>query len=81
MTLQLQSCMRNDHHAATNAPTWQAALTQRNRRLPDFKRLSGVIVWDEEWPLTASMKVKRGVLAERIRAAHTRADVRALEAR
>ena len=64
-----------------DAPTWQAALTQRNRRLPDFKRLSGVLVWDEEWPLTASMKVKRGVLADRIRTAHTRADVRALEAR
>jgi acyl-coenzyme A synthetase/AMP-(fatty) acid ligase len=41
-------------------------LRSRNRRLPDFKRVSGYVVWDEDFPRTASLKVKRGVLAERI---------------
>ncbi|MFB3921845.1 MAG: long-chain fatty acid--CoA ligase [Terriglobia bacterium] len=42
-------------------------LSSRNRRLPDFKRVSGYVVWDEDFPRTASMKIKRGVLAEAIR--------------
>ena len=39
-------------------------LRERNRRLPDFKRLSGFVVQGEEFPATASQKIKRGVLAE-----------------
>jgi long-chain acyl-CoA synthetase len=39
----------------------------RNQRLPDFKRLSGYLRWDEDFPRTASMKIKRGALAEAIR--------------
>ena len=42
-------------------------LTRRNRRLPDFKRVAGYIVWQENFPRTASMKIKRGLLAEAIR--------------
>jgi long-chain acyl-CoA synthetase len=42
-------------------------LSRRNRRLPDFKRVTGYIVWDEDFPRTASMKIKRGPLAEAIR--------------
>ncbi len=42
-------------------------LATRNRRLPDFKRVSGYIVWQEDFPRTASMKIKRHVLAEEIR--------------
>lgn len=42
-------------------------LSSRNRRLPDFKRISGYVVWDEDFPRTASMKIKRGNLAEAIR--------------
>ena len=48
-------------------------LSRRNQRLPDFKRLSGYIVWDEDFPRTASMKIKRPVLAETIRAKVERA--------
>jgi len=37
-----------------------------NRRLPDFKRVSGYLVWEKDFPRTASMKIKRQVLAEEI---------------
>ncbi len=39
----------------------------RNRRLPDFKRVGSYLVWDKDFPRTASMKIKRQVLAEEIR--------------
>jgi len=45
----------------------RAELADRNRRLPDFKRASGYVIWDEDFPRTASMKIKRGVLAEALR--------------
>ncbi|HZR32260.1 MAG TPA: AMP-binding protein [Terriglobales bacterium] len=41
-------------------------LTRRNQRLPDFKRVGGYMVWDHDFPRTASMKIKRNVLAEEI---------------
>jgi long-chain acyl-CoA synthetase len=37
-----------------------------NRRLPDFKRVGGYLVWNADFPRTASMKIKRTVLAEEI---------------
>jgi long-chain acyl-CoA synthetase len=50
---------------------WNDALRQdmdaRNRRLPDYKRIGGYVVWDRDFPRTASMKIKRTVLAEEIR--------------
>jgi long-chain acyl-CoA synthetase len=42
-------------------------LTARNRRLPDFKRINGYVLWDADFPRTASMKIKRNILAEQIR--------------
>jgi long-chain acyl-CoA synthetase len=45
----------------------------RNRRLPDFKRLGGCLVWEKDFPRTAAMKVKRLVLAEEIRKILSRA--------
>jgi acyl-coenzyme A synthetase/AMP-(fatty) acid ligase len=41
-------------------------ISARNRRLPDFKRVGGYLVWDQDFPRTASMKIKRQVLAEDI---------------
>lgn len=43
-------------------------LRRRNRKLPDFKRISGYVVRTEEFPATASLKIKRNVLAEELRA-------------
>jgi acyl-coenzyme A synthetase/AMP-(fatty) acid ligase len=44
-----------------------AALADRNKRLLNYKRISGYLVWERDFPLTASMKVKRLELAEQIR--------------
>jgi long-chain acyl-CoA synthetase len=41
-------------------------ISARNRRLPDFKRVGGYLVWDKDFPRTASMKIKRQLLAEEI---------------
>jgi long-chain acyl-CoA synthetase len=38
-------------------------LNARNRGLPDFKRVGGYLVWDKDFPRTASMKIKRTELA------------------
>jgi hypothetical protein len=47
--------------------TLREELQSRNRGLPDFKRLSGYVLWDDDFPRTASLKVKRAELAEQIR--------------
>ena len=39
-------------------------IAARNRKLPDFKRVGGYLVWEKDFPRTASMKIKRQVLAE-----------------
>jgi len=41
-------------------------LVTPNRRLPDFKRVGGYVIWSKDFPRTASMKIKRTVLAEEI---------------
>jgi long-chain acyl-CoA synthetase len=38
----------------------------RNRRLPDFKRVDRYLIWEKDFPRTASMKIKRQALAEEI---------------
>jgi acyl-CoA synthetase (AMP-forming)/AMP-acid ligase II len=52
-----------------------AEISDRNRRLPNYKRISGYFVWDHDFPLTASLKIKRGELAEQIRRALDRSAV------
>jgi long-chain acyl-CoA synthetase len=51
----------------------QRDLVERNRRLPDFKRVLGYVIWDRDFPRTASLKIKRIELAEQIRTSTERA--------
>ncbi len=44
-----------------------ATLAERNRQLLNYKRVSGYLIWDTDFPRTASLKIKRGELAEQIR--------------
>jgi len=44
----------------------KSEIIARNRRLPDFKRVGGYLLWDNDFPRTASMKIKRAILAEEI---------------
>ncbi len=44
-----------------------ANIAERNRRLVNYKRIAGYLVWDHDFPRTASLKIKRGELAEHIR--------------
>jgi long-chain acyl-CoA synthetase len=41
-------------------------MSSRNRRLPDFKRIGGYVLWEHDFPRTASLKIKRNLLAEQI---------------
>ena len=38
----------------------------RNQRLLPYKRVSGYVLWDQDFPRTASLKIKRNMLAEEI---------------
>jgi long-chain acyl-CoA synthetase len=44
----------------------RADINARNNRLLNYKRIHGVILLDEDFPRTASLKIKRNVLAERL---------------
>src|SRR5438128_10254982 len=50
----------------------KSEIIARNRRLPDFKRVGGYLLWDNGFPRTASMKIKRAILAEEICKNHDR---------
>ncbi|MDP9262838.1 MAG: hypothetical protein M3O85_00795, partial [Acidobacteriota bacterium] len=60
--------------AAEVSDALRADLATRNRRLPDFKRIHGYLLWPQDFPLTASLKIKRHELAEAIRCERQRAD-------
>jgi long-chain acyl-CoA synthetase len=57
--------LRLDQNQQLDSPLLED-ISARNRRLPDFKRVGGYLVWDKDFPRTASMKIKRQVLAEEI---------------
>jgi len=41
-------------------------INARNQRLLNYKRVQGVVLLDEDFPRTASLKIKRNLLAERL---------------
>src|SRR5215831_2518453 len=41
-------------------------VAERNRRLPDFKRVGAILAWEKDFPRTASMKIKRNELAKQV---------------
>jgi long-chain acyl-CoA synthetase len=51
----------------TLTPELVSDIAERNRRLLNYKRISGYLVWDRDFPRTASLKIKRAELAEQIR--------------
>ena len=56
----------------------RAEMTARNQRLLNYKRISGYVVWEKDFPRTASMKIKRVELAGQIRGTLDRQAVKAL---
>lgn len=48
-------------------PEIAADIAARNRRLLNYKRVSGYLVWERDFPRTASLKIKRIELAGQIR--------------
>jgi long-chain acyl-CoA synthetase len=58
--------------AVRGASDLRSEIAERNRRLPDFKRIRGYVLWMSDFPRTASLKIKRDALAGEIRAATER---------
>ncbi len=50
-------------------------IVARNRRLADFKRVSGYLLWEKDFPRTAALKIKRGELAAEIGAGAARQSI------
>jgi long-chain acyl-CoA synthetase len=74
---QLVLVLRSDPAQNLNG-TLHADIENRNQRLLPYKRVSGYILWNEDFPRTASMKIKRNVLAEQIGRQFDRSAVRIL---
>jgi long-chain acyl-CoA synthetase len=53
----------------------RADLAARNQRLRNYKRIGGYLVHDRDFPRTASLKIKRNVLADEIRQSRARSEV------
>jgi long-chain acyl-CoA synthetase len=45
----------------------RSEIESSNQSLPDFKRVGGYVIWDKDFPRTASMKIKRNELGAEIR--------------
>jgi len=44
----------------------RAEMSRRNAQLLNYKRVYNYVIWDQDFPRTASLKIKRAVLAERL---------------
>ena len=53
-------------YAETKDRRLRDEIVARNRGLADFKRVGGYLLWEKDFPRTASLKIKRGELAAEI---------------
>jgi len=49
-------------------PELKSEISTRNSRLTNYKRVHGLVICQEDFPLTASLKIKRAELAQRLSA-------------
>jgi long-chain acyl-CoA synthetase len=62
---QLMLVLRLDPGQALTADL-RRDIAERNNRLLNYKRVHGIVLFEEDFPRTASLKIKRNVLAERL---------------
>ena len=55
-------------HGEAFTPELKSEISTRNSRLTNYKRVHGLVIYQEDFPLTASLKIKRGELAQRLAA-------------
>jgi acyl-coenzyme A synthetase/AMP-(fatty) acid ligase len=53
-------------HGQSFAEELRKEIAARNSRLINYKRIHGLVVYGEDFPLTASLKIIRVALAERL---------------
>jgi long-chain acyl-CoA synthetase len=51
-------------HGEAFTPGLKAEISTRNARLTNYKRVHGLVIYQEDFPLTASLKIKRSELAQ-----------------
>jgi long-chain acyl-CoA synthetase len=61
------------------SPDTLAGLRRKNLGLAEHKRVHGVLAWPKDFPLTASLKLKRAELAATLREQASEADIMSLE--
>jgi long-chain acyl-CoA synthetase len=55
-------------HGQAFTPELKSEISMRNSRLINYKRVHGLVIYQEDFPLTASLKIKRNELAQRLSA-------------
>ena len=55
-------------HGEAFMPELKSEISTRNSRLTNYKRVHGLVIYHEDFPLTASLKIKRSELARRLTA-------------
>jgi len=53
-------------HGEAFTPELKSEISMRNSRLTNYKRVHGLVIYQEDFPLTASLKIKRSELAQRL---------------
>jgi long-chain acyl-CoA synthetase len=53
-------------HGQAFTPELKSEISTRNGRLTNYKRVHGLVIYQEDFPLTASLKIKRSELAQRL---------------